>query len=77
MSIPSIVRKLTRGLRAGEDRLIRHRPDFECLPVGNPLKKTLFAHDYLGVPIERQHVRNKMFSRHPFPKLCFDVAKSP
>jgi hypothetical protein len=33
MSILSVVGKLTRGLRAGEERLIRHRPDFEGLPV--------------------------------------------
>ena len=43
MSILSVVGKLTRGLRAGEERLIRHRPDFEGLPVSIQVTSPAFA----------------------------------
>jgi len=43
MSILSVVGKLTRGLRAGEDRLIRHRPDFKELPVSIQVTSPAFA----------------------------------
>ncbi len=34
---------MTRALRAGEDRLLRHRPDFEGLPISIPLTSSAFA----------------------------------
>ena len=42
MSLLSVVGKLTRGLRAGEERLIRHRSEFEGLPISIQLTSAAF-----------------------------------
>ena len=52
MSILSVVGKLTRGLRAGEDRLVRHYPEFASAPLSIDLSSLAFGE---GCPVPTKY----------------------